>query len=426
MTLTPSRRLYGLGAIMLAALVGCAKIPGGVGAPPYLITLAIAGVAYLFALREFFRTPRYARHVILICLALAALWRVPFLLMPPGGLDDTRRYVWDGRLQRLGYNPYAVIPRDPAFAALHTADTRELNNPDVPTPYPAGAELFFRAITAIHESPFAFNAAFVICDLGIVLLLLVELRRVGLGEHWVLAYAWHPLLVTDLAASGHVDILGVLLLLVSAAALGRRWRATAAIAFGLAVAVKLLPIVLTPLFWRRVRLRDGLIAALVVAMLYVPFLEHGRIPIGSLGAFVQRFRFNDPVFAILERFLGAYVAAGVALLLGFATAIWLRRKQPSCSPDAWVWPMAVSLVCAPVVYPWYLLWFLPFLRSVPTLPLAVWSVSIISTHFVWYLHDFGAPWRVPLWITLFEYGSAVAAAASAFILLRRSARSRIF
>ena len=70
-----------------------------------------------------------------------------------------------------------------------------------------------------------------------------------------------------MAGSGHVDIVGVLLLLVSAAALVRRWRAVAAIAFGLAVAVKLLPIVLLPLYWKRVRMRDGVMAAIVIGLL---------------------------------------------------------------------------------------------------------------------------------------------------------------
>ena len=76
-----------------------------------------------------------------------------------------------------------------------------------------------------------------------------------------------------MAGSGHIDIVGVLLLLVSAAALGRRWRAIAAVAFGLAVAVKFLPIVLLPLYWKRVRIRDGALAAAVVGLLYVPFLN---------------------------------------------------------------------------------------------------------------------------------------------------------
>jgi len=78
--------------------------------------------------------------------------------------------------------------------------------------------------------------------------------------------------------------------------------------------------------------------------------------------------------------------------------------------------MAMSLAFAPVVYPWYLLWLLPFLRSLSTLPLLVWSVTILSTYFVWHLHARGRPWQVPLWVTMLEYSPVLAAAA--FVLLR--------
>ena len=421
MTITASQRIYGLGAIMFAALLACARVPGGIGSPPYLIALAIAGVAYLLAVREFFATPRFPRRVIVIGLALAALWLVPFLLMPAGGDDDVHRYVWDGRLQRLGYNPYVVVPNDPAFSALHTDETRNLNNPEVSSPYPAGAQLFFRAVTAIHESVFAFKVAFVLCELTIVPLLLAELRRLGQAEHWVLAYAWNPLLVTCVTYSGHVDILGVLLLLLSAIALGRRWRTFAAITFGLAVAVKFLPVVLAPLYWRRVRVRDALLAVLVVGVLYVPFLRGGSVPMGSIGVFVERFRFNDPVFAEIERIVSARVVAGLAVMVGLVTAAFLRRRQDGYSPQAFAWPMAASLLCAPVVYPWYLLWLLPFVRSVSTVPLIIWTVSIVPTFYVWHLRTLGGKWVVPGWILLLEYGTV--AAAAAILEFRRLKRS---
>ena len=411
MRLTPSRRLYGLGAILLVALTICSRRLSSPGEWSFILPLGIAGIAYLLAIRELFYTPRLPQRVIVLGLVLAALWHVPFLLAPPGSDDDIHRYVWDGRIQRLGYNPYILVPNDPALAALHTPETRTLNNPDLPSPYPAGAQLFFRAVTAIHESIFAMKVAFVICDLAIVLVLLDVLRRSGQGAHWVLAYAWSPLLATGVAGSGHIDIVGALLLLVSAAALGRRWRAVAALAFGLAVAVKLLPIVLLPLYWRRVRMLDGALAAVVLGLLYIPFLDHGRIPFGSLGTYVQRFRFNDPVFAALERVTAPPLVVGLAVLVGFLTAIWLGSKGPALSPDAFAWPMAASLLCAPVVYPWYLLWLLPFVRSASTVPIILWTVSIIPTYYVWHLRTLGRPWLVPGWIVLLEYGSVAVAGA---------------
>jgi len=409
--LTPSRRLYALGLVMLASLTICSRKLSSMGGPSFIIPLAVAGIAYLLAIRELFFTPRFPRRVIVIGLVLAALWRLAFLQMPPGSDDDIHRYVWDGRVQRLGYDPYLVVPSDPALAALHTPETRTLNNPDLPSPYPAGAELFFRAVTAIHESVFALKVAFVVCDFAIVLVLLDILGRSGQAAHWVLAYAWNPLLATEVAGSGHIDIVGTLLLLVSFAALSRRWRAVAAVAFGLAVAVKFLPIVLLPLYWRRVRMRDAALAAVTVGLLYVPFFNHGRIPIGSLGTYVQSFRFNDPVFTTLERMAEPQLVVGLAVLVGFLTAIGMRIKAPALSADAFAWPMTASLLCAPVVYPWYLLWLLPFLRSASTVPIIIWTVSIIPTYYVWRLRALGRPWLVPGWIMLLEYGSVAAAAA---------------
>jgi alpha-1,6-mannosyltransferase len=421
--------VYVLGVILCVALTICSSNLVDRGGPSFIASLAVAGMAYLLAIREFFSTPSFPRRVVVIGLVLAALWHLQFLRLPPGADDDIHRYVWDGRLQRLGYDPYIVVPSDPAVRGLHTTETRNLNNPDVPSPYPAGAQLFFRAVTAIHESTFALKVAFVVCDFAIIFLLLDLLRRNDRGAHLVLAYAWNPLLAIEVAGSGHIDIVGALLLLVSFAALARRWRAIAAVAFGLAVAVKFLPIVLLPVYWKRVRMRDAVLAAAVVGMLYVPFLDYvlsqGRIPIGSLGTFVQRFRFNDPVFAQIERVAPPQFVAGLTVLAGLLVATWLRRTAAELSPDAFAWPMAASLLCAPVVYPWYLLWLLPFLRSVSTLPIVIWTVSIIPTYVVWHLRTLGRPWLVPDWIMLLEYGSvATAGVVIALRRLRRPAVSR--
>jgi alpha-1,6-mannosyltransferase len=420
--LTPSRRVFGFGTILLVALLICSRNFSSVGATAFIIPLLVAGIAYLLAIREFFATPEFPRHVIVIGLVLVALWHFPFLVQPPGPDDDIHRYLWDGRVQRHDLNPYIAVPNDPALAGLHTPETRTLNNPEVPSPYPAAAELFFRAVTAIHESVFTLKVAFLLCDFAVVFVLLEILRRTGQGAHWVLAYAWNPLLPIAVAGSGHIDILGALLLLLSAAALERRWRTVAAVSFALAVAVKFLPIVLLPLYWKRVRVRDAALAAAVLGLMYVPFLDHGRIPFGSLGTFVQRFRFNDPVFAVLEHVASPQFLAAIAALVGLLTAIWIRRKSPTLSAETFAWPMAASLLCAPVVYPWYLLWLLPFVRSTSTIPLIIWTVSIIPTYFVWHLRTLGRPWVVPGWIMLLEFGSV---AIAAMIVFRRLGRPAI-
>jgi alpha-1,6-mannosyltransferase len=192
--------------------------------------------------------------------------------------------------------------------------------------------------------------------------------------------------------------------------------------------VKFLPVVLLPLYWKRVRIRDAALAAVVVGLLYVPFLNrpflnHGLIPMGSLGTYVHSFRFNGPVFAALDQVAPPQLLAGLALLVGLVTATWLRIASSEWSPDQFAWPMAASLLFAPLVYPWYLLWLLPFLTSASTLLIILWTVSIIPTYVVWHLRALGRLWVLPGWVMPLEYG-CVAIAASVIALRGSAGRPR--
>ena len=90
---------------------------------------------------------------------------------PPRQSDDLYRYVWDGRVQAAGIDPYAYVPaaqqlaglRDeflwhrgadhclsPLFGRARLADLAAgctlINRPSVPTIYPPVAEAYFLAV----------------------------------------------------------------------------------------------------------------------------------------------------------------------------------------------------------------------------------------------------------------------------------------
>ena len=240
---------------------------------------------------------------------------------------------------------------------------------------------------------------------AIVLVLLDLLRRKGQGAHLVLVFAWNPLLAIEVAGSGHVDIVGALLLVVSAAALVRRWRATAAIGLGLAIAVKFLPIVLLPLYWRRVRIRDAALAAAIVALLYVPFLIMAAFRPARLARMCRLSALTVPCLRHSPWWCLRSCWLGSQSLVGLVTAAWLRSAAPEWSSDQFAWPMAACLLFAPVVFPWYLLWLLPFLTSASTLLIILWSVSVIPTYVMWHFRTLGRPWgALPGWVMLLEYG----------------------
>lgn len=403
--------IRGGGAATLAAFVALALTQATLGSPLFFALAVIPCVVYALLLRMLLAGPADTdpgpdanRRLLVLALVFAAAFRLPLAVGPVGHDSDMVRYIYDGRLQRLGYNPFSVIPSDPAVAGTHTDLTRLMPSRNAQTPYPAAAQLFFRLVVTVHESARAMKLAMVACDLLTVAVLIAWMRSTRRSPWLALLYAWNPLVILEVAHSGHVDALGALWIAVAAWMLSTGRGMRAAIAFVLAVASKLLPIVLLPLFWKRVKLRDAAVGLLVLAALYVPFRSAGAMPLGAVPNVVAAIRFNGPVFMAFRLMLNPQAAAVIAVLAGLGTAAWMRARRPAGDPAAWAWPMAVSLAAAPVVYPWYLLYLTPFLFARATVPLVVWTISILPVYLVWQLAREGHRWRVPGWMMLVEYG----------------------
>jgi alpha-1,6-mannosyltransferase len=411
-----SSSLAWTGAAYLAAVLTIVITRTPLGSPLFLGSALVAAAAYAVMLGRVWREDRAPRSLLLAAFALAVAFRVPMMIPKVGADSDMVRYVWDGRVQLLGYNPYQVRPSDPAVAATHTDETRHMPSARAQTPYPPGAQLFFRLVVALRDSSRAMKLALVACDLLTIVVLWRWLVVTGRSEWLALAYAWNPLVVFEVAHSGHIDALGALWIAASAYWLARRRTALASIAFVLAVTTKLLPIVLVPLYWRRIRIRDAVAGAILFALLYLPFISGPTLPFGAVPNVVAHIRFNGPVFKWVAALAGPQMAAIAAVGVGLAIAAWARWRLGASDPAAWAWPMAAALVCAPVIYPWYLLYFTPFLFTTATLPLAAWTLSIIPTYIVWDMARHGGLWAVPAGLMVAEYGLPCALAACALVL----------
>lgn len=414
------------GAATLAALIALAVSQAPLGSPLFFALSAVPCVVYILLLKQLFGPMQAADagrsplpRLLVIALVLAVGFRIPLASPKVGADNDMVRYLYDGRLQRLGYNPFEVVPADPAVAQTHTEETRKMPSIRARTPYPAAAQLFFRGVVTIWESSRAMKWALVACDLLTIWVLVLWLRDTSRSPWLALVYAWNPLVILEVAHSGHIDALGALWIAVSAWMLSTGRTMRASVAFVLAVATKLLPIVLVPLYWKRIRVRDAAVAALVLAALYYPFRSAGLLPLGAVPNVVAFIRFNGPLFKWLALTFDPQKAAGVALVAGLAIAAWMRFRRGADDPAAWAWPMAVSLAAAPVIYPWYLLYFTPFLFTRASLPLIVWTYSVIPVYIVWHLSKFGHRWFVPAPVMWVEFGVVVGAMVLMVLKVRK-------
>jgi len=228
-----------------------------------------------------------------------------------------------------------------------------------------------------------------------------------------LTWAWCPLVSLEFAGSGHLDSLGILLLLLALLALpGGR----ASVWSALGAAVKFLP--LCVLSWigtgrapgRRVLLAAGALALL--ALSYLPFLlleGGGRGFAAGLHEFGARWESASLVYRWVEPWVREHLGAGLGfeetrlrarILVGLAWvalagAAVLRRR------DAWSGAGAILgalLVLSPTLHPWYVLWMLPFLARQPSLS---WSwLAAGAALFYWPLSGWKShgEWIEPLWI----------------------------
>ena len=410
------------GTAYFAAAMVLAITQPPLGSPLFFGCAATMACAYLAMLRRVW-TERHAPRTLLLVAALFALaFRVPLVGPRVGSASDMVRYIWDGRVQTLGYSPYQMAPDDPAMASAHTDETREMPSRRSRSPYPPAAQLFFRLVVSIHDSTRAMKIALTLCDV-MTIVVLWRWLVVTNGPQWLtLAYAWNPLVVLEVAHSGHIDALGALWIVASAYWLARKRTGLAAIAFVLAVATKLLPIVLAPLYVGRVRLRDALGGGALVAALYLTFSRGGTIAVGTIPSVIQNVRFNGELFRFVSRHVGGpQRAAMVAVTAGLLVALWARWRLASSDPAAWAWPMAVALAFGPVIYPWYLLYFTPFLLTTATLPLLAWTLTVIPTYVVWDLaFNHGAPWAVPRGVMIIELAVPLAVAVVVAVRNRRA------
>ena len=415
-----SRRLFLSGFTYLFATLTLVISRTPLGSPLFFACVLAAVAAYAALLPAIANDAvQPPRRLLLTAFLFAIAFRVPLAVAPVGSDSDMVRYIWDGRVQRLGYNPYVVVPADPEVAHTHTDETRQMPSRRASTPYPPGAQLFFRLIVTISDSTRAMKMALVWCDI-LTILILWRWLLAGDRSPWLaLIYAWNPLVVLEVAHSGHIDALGAMWIAASAFYLFRKRTTLASITLVLAIATKLLPIVLAPMYWRKIRARDAMLGGLLLSGLYWLFVDGREFPLGALPNVVAHIRFNGPVFQAIAAVTAPQLAAAVAVLAGLACAVWARRTYGSSDPAAWAWPMAVSLLCAPVIYPWYLLYFPPFLWSRATIPLLMWTLSSLPVYIVWARARDGGRWLVPFYIQVLEFGLVIGAA---LFLANRSRR----
>lgn len=347
----------------------------------FLAVAALQAVTYLTAVWLTW-TSGSSRLIVLGIAAAAVLTRVPVVLAPPYLSSDIYRYVWDGRIEAAGFNPYIHEPNHPGLAALRDQDIfPQIASKSAPTIYPPVAETIFLAVTRVSESVTVLKIAMVAFEAVTFAFLGRLLAFEGLPTARVVVYAWHPLPLWEFAGSGHIDAALIAFCIAALWAARRGCEGLAGLFLAGATLTKFYPAVLLPAFYRRWGWKLPAAFAIAIIIGYLPFITAGSRVLGFLPGYARQegldadgagfyllsvLRLLLPSAALSAR---AYIIGAGAILAGLGTAVFLHRGG-ACSSIAGAGALAtVFMVLVSPHYPWYFAWLIVFACFVRSLAL---------------------------------------------------------
>jgi len=333
------------------------------------------------------------RRAVVTILVVAAAMR---LMMLPGWpvSTDIYRYIWDGRVQAAGINPYLYLPVDEALVTLRDGAIYPYINRAhyAPTIYPPASQIVFFLITRISETELAMKAAMVAFEGLAIWAILQLLAARGLSRARVLIYAWHPLPLWEFAHSGHIDIAAIAFLMLALLAAERRSPVLAGIALGAGTLVKYFPIAAGPALYKRWdwRLPAAFLATIVV--LYLPYIAAGPKVLGFLGSYLREEGFERGAGIFLWQLIGTlaplrgdafafYAPAAAAIMAALALLVIMRERRPGADiAGAMLLAVAFTILSSPH-YAWYFAWLVPFLCFYPVVGVVYLTCAASSLYF---------------------------------------------
>jgi hypothetical protein len=353
---------------------------------PWLAVYALQFALYSGVALHLFRRRSLSLPLVLPC-ALAS--RVVLWFSEPVFEADYYRYLWDGHVLSQGINPYLHPPDAPALDDYETDYRFFIQWSQYRTIYPPVAQYVFAlAHVLAPDSLLALKVLLTLFDLATGLVLIAFLRARGLDPGGSALYLLNPLVLKEVANSAHVDALPSFLALAAAYFLYVDRRGRAWLFLALAAGAKLYAVSLAPALARLdARYRThALGAAMLFAVLYVPFLGAGTDLLGGGVAFARHWVFNASLYRVLSAVLpsptAAKLAAG-ALFVLFVSWRVRRLRERDGIPAAALAILGTLLLLSPVVNAWYVLWLVPFACLERSLPWLAFSF-LVGLSYSWF------------------------------------------
>lgn len=303
--------------------------------------------------------------------AVGILLRVSFVSINPIGSDDYYRYMWDGKVQSSGINPYLHSPNDPSLQKLHSETIPKfINNPDMKTIYfPLSQWLFYAGYSLSGEAVWGYKLLLLIFELLTLTALFLLIRKNKIPDKFILLYALCPLPIIQFSLDAHLDGFGLPLLILALFFYLDNKKILSLIFLGLSFSIKPVGLLFLPiLFFYEKKLPERIkvvfIPAIVFSVQFLPYIFSSN-PFEAFFIYTKHWAFNGIVFNIINLLTqnnqASRIICGILLVICLLPFIFNRLDLL----HKYYYSVLLLLIFSPVVHPWYIAWLAVLLPILP-------------------------------------------------------------
>ena len=374
----------------------------------YTTIFILSSAIYLFISWYIFKNEVRTKDVYLL-IFLALLLRLSFISTTPIGSDDVYRYMWDGKIQSNGINPYLYTPIDEHLNSFHSdLLPAALNFKEMKTIYfPLSQWLFYTGYKLSGESVWGYKLLLFLFEMLTLAAIFLLTRKMKIDLKYSLLYALCPLSIFQFGIDAHLDGFGLPILLFSLYFYLDNKKILSAIFLGLSLSIKPVGLVIIPIFFLNEKnildkIKIAVIPFIAFFVQFIPYITTTN-PFEAFFIFTKNWYFNGFVFNIFNTIFSnnqtSRLICGILLVVSLIPLYYSKKALV----EKIYFALMLLMIFSPVVHPWYIAW-IAILLPIAKMKSGVYFIAASSlTAFTILNYQLYGIWKDYWFVMIIEY-----------------------